>query len=72
MKKKKDSLTISFLPGHNIIVLRKPTDKQSFISTDDSFIIGRDTFIVILNFLVSEGIINYKVLEGILEEYHTE
>lgn len=67
-----DSVTITFLPGHNVIVMKKAPSSQVFITTDDSIVIGKDTIITLLNYLVKNEVISHKVIGGILEEYNTE
>jgi hypothetical protein len=69
---KKASLRINYLPGVDTIVLKQTLCNSAFITTDDSIVLGRGTFITILNYLVRNEIISPKVLAGLLEEYHTE
>lgn len=71
-KSRIDSVTITYLPGHDVVVLKKSPDSQVFITTNDSVVIGRDTLITLLNYLVKNNIVSHKVIGGILEEYNTE
>lgn len=67
-----DKLSVLSLAGSDTLVVRKPENSRFFITTQDSFIIGRDNFIFLLNFLVKNEFIHPEVLEGILEEANTE
>jgi len=69
---KSDSITVTSLGGLDVLVIRKSPSSDVFITTSDSIIIGKRTFSTLLNFLVKNEIISYKVLRGILEEYSTE
>lgn len=69
---KKDSISISALPGTDTLVIRKDKDSRVFILTDDSIIISKSTLIVLLKYMMKNNIINHKTLEGLLEELHTE
>ena len=65
----KMEIQLTFLEGVNSIVI-KGKDK-AFMTTKDSVIFNRDMFEQIIVALVKNGHIDYKVLEGILEEIHT-
>jgi len=67
-----EKLTVLSLGGADTLVIRKNQNSRFFITTSDSIIIGRDSFITLLNFLVSNGFIHPKVLHGILEQAYTE
>lgn len=69
---KKDSVLVTVLPNADTIVIKKSSDSRVFILTDDSIIIGKDTLIMILRYLLLNNIINHKIIEGLLEEIHTE
>lgn len=68
----KDSISITVLPGTDTLVIRKNATSRVFILTDDSIIISRDTLVVLLKYMVMNDLINHKILEGLLEELHTE
>lgn len=67
---KKSRLTISYLPGADVVVLSQ--DGEVFISTKDSIIIGKNTIVSIFSNLVRSGTLSKKILEGLLEELNTE
>lgn len=69
---KNDSIVIKLLQGSDIIVLQKQPDSRVFVSTGDSIIISRGTFIMLLRYLVDTDIISPAVLQGILEERFTK
>jgi translation elongation factor EF-Tu-like GTPase len=60
---KKNKLTISYLPGADVIVLNQ--DDGVFISTKDSVIIGKNALIAIVVYLIDSGIV---VKEELLKE----
>jgi hypothetical protein len=67
-----DSIKILLLADKDTLVFQKNPKSRVFISTTDSVIMGKQTFITLVNYLVSEKVIHPNVLEGILEEYYTE
>lgn len=67
-----EKLTVLVLGGSDTLVIKKSPDSRFFITTPDSVIIGRDGFITLLNFLVTNGFVHPKVLQGILEETFTD
>jgi hypothetical protein len=69
---KKDSISVTILPGTDTLVIRKDSSSRVFILTDDSIIISRDTLVVLLKYMLTNEIINHKIMEGLLEELHTE
>ena len=68
----KMSLKILKLQGLNAISIKQDDYDRQFITSENSFIISIPTLINIINFLVQSGFMDYRVLEGILEEYNTE
>jgi hypothetical protein len=64
-------LQISKIPGLNTLVIRQ-ADDTFFVSNRDSIVISVQTLSWIISFLIKEGFMSYRVLEGILEEYHTD
>jgi hypothetical protein len=67
-----EKLSVLSLMGSDTYVIRKSKTSRFFITTPDTIIIGKDGLVFLMNFLVKNGFIHYKVLEGILEEVHTE
>lgn len=67
-----DKISVLALGGSNTLVIRKGDDSRFFITTPDSIIIGKDRFIILLNFLVTNGFIHQKTLRGILEQANTD
>lgn len=69
---KKDSISVTVLPGTSTLVIRKDEDSRVFILTNDSIIISKDTLVVLLKYMLMNNLINHKIFEGLLEEIHTE
>jgi hypothetical protein len=66
-----EKLSILLLKGTNTIVVRKNQNSNIFISTPDSIIITKDNLVMLINFMVKQGILSPKVIQGILEEVNT-
>lgn len=64
-------LKLSKLLSLDTLIIQQDADVKAFIASPTSIVIGTGLFISILNYLVKNDMISYKVLEGILEEYHT-
>lgn len=64
-------LKILNLKEHNAVSVQMENDVH-FISSNSGFVISIQTLAHIINYLVQNGIMSPKVLEGILEEYNTE
>jgi hypothetical protein len=64
-------LKITRLPKLNLLVIKQTDEKGFFISTPNSIIISVSSLAFILKFLVTNDIMSFKVLEGILEEYNS-
>jgi hypothetical protein len=64
-------LIIYKLPEVRALVIKKDTDSRLFITTPDSIIISSDVYIFILRSLVAKGLLDYHILEGILEELNS-
>jgi len=58
---KKSKLVISYLPGADVVVLNQ--DDGVFISTKESVIIGRNSLIAILIYLVKNDMISKEDLK---------
>ena len=69
---KKDSISVTLLPGTDTLVIQKEDDSRVFILTKNSIIISRNTLVVLLKYMMHNNLINHRVLEGLLEELHTE
>lgn len=67
-----EKLTILPLAGTNTLVIRKQDNSTIFLTTPDSVIINIDTFIILINAMIKKEILNKKLIEGMLEEAHTE
>jgi hypothetical protein len=63
-------LKVTKIPNMNIIVI-KQSGGNFFISTKDSILIDIFGLSSILKFLLFSGMMSPRVLEGILEEYHS-
>jgi len=72
VEKDAPKLLIKNIPHLNTLVLQQVGGKGFFIATNNSIVIGIDSLAFILHFLVMDGAISHKVLEGILEEYHSD
>ena len=63
-------LTVTKIPNLNTLVI-KQKGRQFFISTRDSVVIDVPGLSFIIKFLVMNDIVSYRILEGILDEYHS-
>jgi hypothetical protein len=58
---------------HNSILVLKQLDGQDFfVAAPNSIVIPISKLTLILHFLVKNNMINHEILEGILEEYHSD
>lgn len=64
------TLTVTKIPHLNTLVIRQKQGKF-FISTRDSIVIDVPGLAFIIKFLVMNGMVSHKVLEGILDEYRS-
>lgn len=64
-------LRISQIPKLNTIVIRQDGEREFFIASPRSIVISISSLAYILKFLVEHDYLDYQVLEGILEEYHS-
>jgi len=62
-----DKVTIHRIPETNLLVI-KQTGKSFFLSAENAIIISIDMLASLLTFMVKNGIISIKVIEGILSE----
>lgn len=58
------------LDDMNTIVIKKSPSDNFFVTTSDSFIITTFNLSALIKFMLFKGIINPKLLEGVLEEYY--
>ena len=65
------TLKIIKLNGVNAVSIQQDEEARHFISSSNSFVIGIPTLTTIINFLVQNNFMHYQILEGILEERHT-
>ena len=65
-------ILVSSIPKINNIVIKQVGGRDFFISTTDSIIISVSSLAFLLSFLVKNNYMSYKVLEGILEDYHSD
>lgn len=59
------------LPSLNTIVIKQIEGRDFFITTQDSLVIGISSLVFILHFLIMNGFLSPKTLEGILEEWYS-
>jgi hypothetical protein len=64
-------LKIINLKEHNAISVQTEGDR-SLIASSNGFVVSIATLAHLINYLVQNGIMSPKVLEGILEEFNTE
>jgi len=65
-------LKVIKLPGQMPLVIKQEAGGGFFMTSKDSIIIGVAGLAMIIKFLVDNGIMSPKVLEGILEEHHSD
>jgi hypothetical protein len=66
----KTQLTITKLDLPNLIVLKQIGGSDFFVSTTNSIIISPGNLAFVLKFMVENGILDYKIIEGVLKEFH--
>jgi len=65
-------LKVSKIPKLNTIVVKQDKERAFFIASPTSLVISVDTLAFLLKFLIDNGYVSHKVLEGVLEEYNTD
>jgi hypothetical protein len=65
-------LTVMRIPHINTVVIKQIDGRDFFLTSKDSIVIGVDSLSFIIKFLVDSGAISPKLLEGILEDVHTD
>lgn len=66
-----DKITVTQVLPKQFLIRQSPNSRY-FILGKDSILLGVDTFILLLGFLVKNNFISSKVLEGLLEEISEE
>ena len=69
---KNPRLKVIKLPGKMPLVIKQEAGGGFFLTSRDSIIIDISGLSMIIKFLIDNGIMSPKVLEGILEEYHSD
>jgi hypothetical protein len=69
--KNQPSLKITRLARLNTLILKQSENSTFFISSQNGIVIGIPSLLFIIRFLILNNIIDYRTLEGILEEYHS-
>lgn len=64
-------IEITKLGKVNTIVIKQTGDERHFISTNNSVIIQVSTLAMLLKHMLKFNMISPKLLEGLLEEYHS-
>lgn len=64
-------LQVTKIPHMNTIVIKQIGDKRFFVSTQDSIVIDIFGLSSILKFLLFSGMLSVRVLEGLVEEFHS-
>ncbi len=65
---KETRLTITRLPGRNTLIFKQYGNPEFFIAKFNVFVIEIPTLSFLIKFLVQNGFVSKKVLEGILSE----
>ena len=65
-------LKVTKIPNLNTIVIKQEEGRDFFITSSDSIVISVSSLIFIIHFLVMNGYISQKTIEGILEEYYSD
>jgi len=64
-------IAVKYLPGINYLKIEKEPGDTFYYSNDTEITISIYNLVRLLNFLVKRGFLSHKILEGILEEYHS-
>jgi hypothetical protein len=64
-------MTVKYLKPLNTLVIKNEGGRGLFTSTNNSIIISIPSLATLLKFLIFNGFLSVKVIEGILEEYYT-
>lgn len=66
------TLVVSKIPNLNTVVIKQVGGRDFFIAAPNSIVIPIPSLAFIISFLIKNNYISHKVIEGILEEYHSE
>lgn len=64
-------IKVTRIPKLNTLVIKQTDGRDFFISAEDSIVISISSLSFILKFLVINGLMSVKVLEGIASEYYS-
>lgn len=64
-------LRVTRIPHMNTIVIKQTEGGRFFMTAKDSIVIDVPGLASLLKFLLFSNMISHRVLEGILEEYHS-
>ena len=64
-------LTVTKIPKLNTLVIKQVDGRDFFISAPNVLVISISSLAFLLKFLVDNEFLSYRVLEGVLEEYHS-
>lgn len=65
-------ITVSSIPQLSTLVIKQSDGRDFFIATPDSIIMTISSLTFLLTFLLENGFISPRTLEGILEEFNTD
>lgn len=66
------SLKMTKIPNLNVLVIKQGIGNEHFVASPNSIVITIDNLSLILRMLINSKCLDHEVLEGILEEYHTD
>lgn len=64
-------LTVTKIPKLNTLVIKQVDGRDFFIAAPNVLVISVSSLSFLLKFLVDNEFLSYRVLEGVLEEYHS-
>lgn len=70
MEENRPKLSVTKIPKLNTLVI-KQRGGNFFIASQDAIVIEIGMLSQLLKFMLNNGILSHKVLEGVLEEYHS-
>jgi len=62
-------ISVTHLPIVNVLIIKGK--HGAFRTTKDAVIFDRDVFVHLIMAMIKEGHIDYRILEGLLEELHS-
>jgi len=72
MSNNQPKLTVTKLPGTMPLVIKQEAGASFFITSKDSIVIDVAGLTFLVKFLVTNGMMDHKILEGILEEFNSD